>query len=178
MNRQKKESLRVELQDKFQKSVVAIFADYQGLTASQADEFRRLVRSTGGEVKVIKNNVYRLVHGEKTQSAKSVVDFATRLVGPTLVAFGYSDIAKTSKVVFDFSKNNEKLVLKKGLLGEEVVGPEAIQSLASLPSREVLMAQLLGVLNGPIRNFVSVLAAVPRSLMNVLQAIKEKKEGQ
>jgi len=176
MNRTGKTELAATLKEKFNKASVALFADYKGLTAPQADNLRRKLRETDAEVKVLKNNVARLItsDGSMGDDAKSLMD---SVVGPTLVAFAYKDIAATAKVFHKFSKDNEALKLKESLMGKLRISAEEIGELASLPSREALLAKFLGTLNAPATNFVGVLAAVPRSLLNVLVAI-EKKKGQ
>ena len=96
-------------------------------------------------------------------------------MGPSLVAFAYEDPASAAKVIHKFSVDHEALKLKDSLLGTKKISASAVEELAKLPSREVLLAQLLGVMNGPARGFVSVLAAVPRGLVTVLSAIEKKK---
>jgi large subunit ribosomal protein L10 len=174
MNRTEKQELANELKDRFARAKVAIFADYKGLTATQADDLRRQLRATEAEVKVIKNNLGRLISkdGAMGADAKGVLD-AT--VGPTLVAFAFKDPAATAKVIHKFSKDNEALKLKDSLFGAKLMSASSIADLANLPSREVLLAKLLGTLNAPITNFVGVLAAVPRGLVTVLGAIEKKK---
>lgn len=174
MNRTQKTELATELKDKFSKAQVAIFADYKGLTANQADELRRTLRAQKTEVKVLKNNVARLVtkEGKMGETAKALMD---TVVGPTLVAFGYSDPAATAKAIFKFSQDNEALKLKESLLGEKKMTVAEVEQLAKLPAKEVLLATMLGTLNAPITNFVGVLAAVPRSFVTVLAAIEKKK---
>jgi large subunit ribosomal protein L10 len=174
MNRTDKTELSIALKDKFGKAKVAIFADYKGLTAPQADDLRRQLRSHNTEVKVLKNNVARLLtrEGKMGEQAKSLMD---EVVGPTLVAFAYGDPAAAAKVISKFSKDNEALKLKDSLMGEKRIDAAGVEALASLPSREVLLSMLMRTMNGPITGFVGVLAAVPRSLVNVLSAIEKKK---
>jgi large subunit ribosomal protein L10 len=174
MNRSEKSELANELSQKFAKAKVAMFADYKGLTATQADDLRRQLRSTNTEVKVLKNNIARLVtkEGKLGNTAKTLMD---AVVGPTLVAFAYGDPAAAAKVIAKFAKDNEALKLKDGLMGEQKLGASQVEELAQLPSKEVLLAKLLGTLNAPITNFVGVLAAVPRGLVTVLSAIEKKK---
>ena len=175
MNKAQKHELADALREKLSKAQVAIVADYKGLTAVQADEFRKQVRQTKGEVKTLKNNIARKIvaDGAFGDDAKTVMD---GLVGPTLIAFGYGDAAATAKVVHTFAKDNEALIIKDGLFGKRRISAKDVEAIASLPSREVLLAQLLGVLNGPARGFVSVLAAVPRGFVTVLQAVADKKK--
>ena len=174
MNRNEKTELANELKDKFAKATVAIFADYKGLKASQADDLRRQLRTHKVEVKVLKNNLARLIsrEGQMGASAKALME---GLVGPSLVAFSYGDPAAAAKTIHKFSKDNEALKLKDSLMGDKAIAASDIEALANLPSREVLLAKFLGTLNAPITGFVGVLAAVPRSLVTVLSAIEKKK---
>lgn len=173
MNRESKTELAKSLKDKFSKAKVAIFADYKGLKADQADILRRVLRGTNTEVKVLKNNIARLVMKESgSPDQKAVMD---AVVGPTLVAFAYGDPAAAAKVIAKFAKENEALKLKDSLFGEKLMPAASVDELSMLPSREVLVAKLLGTMNAPITNFVGVLAAVPRSLVTVLSAIEKKK---
>lgn len=174
MNRTEKSALAQSMKEKFSKSQVAIFADYKGLTATQADELRKQMRLQKAEVRVLKNNVARLLtkDGSMGEHAKGIMD---SLVGPTLVAFGYGDPAGTAKVIHKFSKDNEALKIKDSLMGQKRLDVASVEELAKLPSREILVAKLLGTMNAPITSFVGVLAAVPRSLVTVLAAIEKKK---
>jgi large subunit ribosomal protein L10 len=174
MNRTDKTELAAVLKEKFSKANVALFADYKGLTAVQADDLRRLLRVTNTEVKVLKNNVARLVtkEGKMGEHAKTLMD---TVVGPTLVAFAYGDPAAAAKVIHKFAQDNEALKLKDSLMGDKRIGAAEVEQLAKLPSKEVLLAKMLGTMNAPITNFVGVLAAVPRSLVTVLSAIEKKK---
>lgn len=174
MDRAGKEALAATLRENFSKAKVAIFADYRGLSAPEADEFRRVVRSSNGEVKVIKNNIGRLLakEGVLGEEAAEMMD---RLVGPTMVAFSYDDPAAAAKTVKQFSTDHEALKIKESLLGKKLLQAADVVALAELPSREVLLAQLLSVMNGPARNFVGVLAAVPRNFVTALAQIEKKK---
>lgn len=174
MNRTDKAELATSLKEKFSKAQVAIFADYKGLTATQADDLRRTLRSQQVEIKVLKNNVARIVtkDGSFGDEAKAVMD---SVVGPTLVAFAYGDPAAAAKAIHKFAQENEALKLKESLMGRKRLDASGVEELAKLPSKEVLVAKMLGTLNAPITNFVGVLAAVPRSLVTVLAAIEKKK---
>jgi large subunit ribosomal protein L10 len=146
MNRTDKSTLATELKDKFSRAQVAIFADYKGLTATQADDLRRQLRAHKTEVKVLKNNVARLVtkEGAMGDQAKALME---TVVGPTLVAFAFGDPAAAAKVISKFSKDNEALKLKESLLGQTRIAASGVEELASLPSKEVLVAKMLGTMN-------------------------------
>lgn len=174
MNRTEKTELANVLKEKFSKAQVAFFADYKGLTAPQADELRRILRAQNTEVKVLKNNVARLVtqKGSLGKEAQTLMD---GVVGPTLVAFTFGDPAAAAKAIHKFAQDNEAFKLKDSLMGEKRIDASGIEELAKLPSKEVLLAQLLGTMIAPVRDFVGVLAAVPRGLVTVLAAIEKKK---
>lgn len=177
MNRTEKTELAATLKEKFNRANVSFFADYKGLTAVQADGLRRALRDQNSEVKVLKNNIARLItkDGSMGDQAKAVMD---EMVGPTLVAFTYGDPAAAAKVIHQFSVDNEALKLKDGLMGQTRLRAEDVEALAKLPSREVMLGKFLGTLNAPVSSFVGVLAAVPRSLVTVLSAIEGKKKDQ
>jgi large subunit ribosomal protein L10 len=156
MDRTNKETLATELKEKFAKANIAFFADYKGLKSLEADELRRNLRAKQAEVLVLKNNIGRLItkDGSMGEDAKGLMD---RVVGPTLIAFAYGDPAGTAKVFNDFAKTHEALKIKESLLGNKLLRPAEVTELAELPSREILLAMFLGVLNGSARGFVRVL---------------------
>jgi len=170
-----KVQLANELKSKLTKANLAVFADYKGLTATKADEFRKTIRALNSEVKVLKNNVARkaVADGSFGEESKAVMD---DLVGPTMVAFSYGDAAAVAKAVYEFSKANEEFKLKDSLMGKKKIAAEDVAVLANLPTKEVLLSMFLRTLNAPVSNFVGVLAAVPRSLLNVLVALEKKKK--
>jgi len=174
MNRAQKAELSNELKGKFDKAKVALFADYKGLSSNQANELRKQLRGHKVEVRVLQNNVARLVSkdGHLGEAGKQLMD---SVVGPTLVAFAYGDPAAAAKVFHKFAQDNQALKLKDSLFGKSLLNAADVEELAKLPSREVMLAKFLGTLNAPATNFVGVLAAVPRSLANVLSAIEKKK---
>lgn len=176
MNRETKTEQANVIKDKFSRAKVAIFADYKGLSATQADDLRRQLRALQTEVKVLKNNLARLAakEGALGEETKDLLD---AVVGPTLVAFAYGDPAAAAKAVHKFAGENEAFKIKDSLLGRKRIGAADIEALAKLPGREVLLATVLRSLNAPAQNFVGVLAALPRGLVTVLSAIEKKKAG-
>ena len=156
MDRNTKETLATELKAKFGKANITLFADYKGLKSTQADALRRALRAKQCEVQVLKNNIGRLISkdGSMGEAAQGLMD---RVVGPTLIAFAYGDPAATAKVLNDFAKEHEALKIKESLLGKTLLAPAEVTQLAELPTRDVLLAMLLGVLNGSARSFVYVL---------------------
>jgi large subunit ribosomal protein L10 len=175
MNRAKKVELANQLKEKFKKSQVILFADYKGLKANQADQLRKLLRSENTEVKVIKNSVARLVtkDGFFGQEAKDLMD---GIVGPTLVAYSFSDPVAPTKIFYDFAQSCEAFQIKESLFEQKKISVLEVEALAKLPSKEVLLSQLLSTLQGPMRNLLTVLTGVQRSFLYLLSALEEKKE--
>jgi len=161
MDRTNKETLANEMKDKFSKATVTMFADFKGLKSMEADELRRALRAQKTEVKVLKNNIGRLISkdGALGEDAKKLLD-AT--VGPTLIAFSYGDPAASAKVFSNFAKTHEALKIKDSLLEGKLLPSAQVVELGDLPSREILLAKLLSVFNGPIAAFVRLLDAVEK----------------
>jgi len=166
-----------DLQECFAKANGAFFADFKGLTVEQANDLRKRLRPHNVRVKVVKNNLARIAVKQA-----GLGDEPTKLLdtvaGPTMVAFAYGDPSAAAKVIQKFAEENEVFGLKESLLASQRLSTKQVEELSKLPSREVLLAKLLGQLNAPIQSFVGVLAAVPRSLVQVLAAIEEKKKKQ
>jgi len=156
------------------KSSQAIFiVEFRGLRVSQATTVRRAIKASGGEMKVAKNTLMRIALKEAGETTADNID-----VGPNAYVFAYNDAASTARALRDFSKErgNEALVIKGGILGGRIINKDQVIAIADLPSREVLLATLLGVLNGPIRSFVTVLSGPARGLVTALSQIREQKE--
>lgn len=150
----------------------AFLADYRGLTVDQVNELRGKLHEAGVEYRVVKNTLLRLA--AKGTSFECLSEF---LQGPTAIAIAQDDPVAPAKVLNDFAKNSKVFELKTGVLEGKLLTADGITALADLPSREVLLAKMLGSINAPVSNFVGVLAAVPRSLVQVLGAIKDQKEA-
>lgn len=177
MNKTDKAAAVADLKDSFSKAKAAFFADYKGLTVEQVNDLRKKLRAHNVQVKVIKNNLARLAVREAKLGSESEALIDT-VVGPTMVAFAYGDPAAAAKVFNKFAQDNEVFGMKDSLLGVQRLSTKQVEELSQLPGREVLLAKLLGQLNAPITNFVGVLAAVPRSLVQVLAAIEDQKKKQ
>lgn len=165
-NRVEKTKLAAELKEKFAKSKIALFADYKGLTAMQADDLRKQIRGTDAEVLVLKNNIGRLItkDGSMGEDAKALMD---AVVGPTMIAFGYKDFTTTAKALHKFSTTNEALKLKDSLMDGKRMTVAEVTAVATLPSREVLYSMLLQTWNGPIASFVRLLDALAKKKESV-----------
>ncbi len=172
MRLEEKQKITEDLHERFSKSAVVVVTDYKGLDVSSMNELRRKLREADIEFQVAKNTL--LVRAAKDTDVALIQDY---FKGPSAVALSYSDPVAPAKVLMQFAKDNQKLEIKGGLLKNKVLDPDAIKALALLPSREVLLGQFLSVLNEVPTSFVRTIAAIPRSLLNVLTAIKDQKEA-
>jgi len=171
LDRQRKEEVVAELREKLAKAKSVVVTDYKGLKAPEIGQLRKTLRDQGIDFRVIKNTLMRLA--SKDTEAAALEPF---IQGTCAIAISYDDPVVSAKLLRDFAKENEHLKIKGGFLQSQVLEPKDVIALADIPSREVLLGQLLGVLNGIPTSFVSVLSAVPRSMVNVLSAIQRKKE--
>jgi len=144
VNREEKGATIAELQEHFQRASVALLATSQGLTVRKVEELRRAVKQVGGEYKVAKNTFVR-----RAINATSFGILEELLRGPNGVVFGYEDPVAVAKALVKFAEENEKVGIKGGVLGEKLLAPSEIQALATLPSREALLGQLLGLIQAP-----------------------------
>lgn len=170
MNRDNKEQVVAELAEKLASAKAAFLADYRGLNVEQVNKLRSELRGAGVEYRVVKNTLLRLA--SKGTGAECLDPY---LEGPTAIAIAGQDPVAPAKILSEFAKTNAKFELKGGALEGKALSVEDIKALADLPSREQLLAMMLGSLNAPVSNFVGVLAAIPRSLVQVLAAIQDKK---
>ncbi len=170
MNKDNKEQIVSELAGKLGAAKAAFLADYRGLNVEQVNKLRNDLRGAGIEYRVVKNTLLRLAaKGTDAECLSGLLE------GPTAIAIATQDPVAPAKILAEFAKANAKFELKGGALGGKILSAIDIQALADLPSREVLLARMLGSFSAPATNFVGVLAAVPRSLVQVLAAIQEKK---
>ena len=165
MPTKKKRSQVAELEETIAKSTVIVLSDYKSVKASQMNILRRRLKESNSEVRVVKNTLARLAASHTGKEA-----LIGSLKGTTAITFGYGEIAAPVKVLIGFQSEAEGLTIKGGILGDTVYTKEQIGTLATLPSREVLLAQLLGQMNAPITRLVTTLASPVRGIMGVLQA--------
>jgi large subunit ribosomal protein L10 len=172
MARPEKEAMVAEIKEKMERASTVVLADYRGLNVAAMTELRRKMREAEVEFKVVKNTFTRFAARELGYD-----DLEQFLEGPTALAFSYEDPVAPAKIIADFAKEHKQLEIKGGLLTGDVLQPEEINELAALPSREVLLAKVLGGLQAPIAGMVNVLNGVPRNLVYVLDAIRQQKEA-
>lgn len=175
MNRQQKESVIGALHSLFSTTKGSFFVDYQGLTVSEMRRLRKQLRETGGTLKVAKMRLIKRALTD-TQDSQVLLPYCEDQRG-VVFAQDAGDVSPVAKVLRDFSKENESLQLVVGCLDAQLLDKQAIVRIASLPSKEVLLAQVCGTLNAPVTSFVSVLNQLIVRLLLVLKEIEKKQQS-
>ena len=171
MNRTEKEDLLQDLKSQFGKAKAAYLTRFTGLTVMSMDDLRKKVHGAGGKYQVVKNTMAEL--GTEGTPYKALTE---NLAGAMGWALTDKDPVALAKVLKAFLKDNEKFAIERGMLDGKQVDAKGIQALADMPPKEVLLAKILGTLNNPAREIVTVLSAVPRQLVTVIDQIRKKKE--
>jgi len=172
LTREEKEKQVAWLREQFRGLIALFLTENQGLTVAEMTALRSELRNRGAKFRVLKNTLVRLAYQDT-----DVAVVGSDVVGPRAAAWtdAYENVPGVAKVLVDFAKSHPKLVLVRGVLKGRLVQPTELDLLSKLPPREELLGRLLGTMKAPVSSFVNVLAAVPRSFLNVLKAIEEKK---
>ncbi|MDR1081548.1 MAG: 50S ribosomal protein L10 [Deltaproteobacteria bacterium] len=172
MDKETKKSVLLELKAIFRDSKAVFVADFKGLSVTAQNQLRSKVRAAGGGFRVSKNTLTRLALDEG--GAGSLMP---HLVGNNALAYTSGDPVALAKAVTDFAKDEEKFLLKAGVLGPRALSPADIKTLSLLPSKEALLASLLGTLSAVPGSLVRVLAGVPQKLVRLISAVAEQRDG-
>lgn len=167
---EQKQVIVEEIYQKLDQAMLVVFADYRGLNVDEMTELRNKLRAPGVEVKVLKNTMLRFAL-EKA----GYTDTIPEITGPNAVVFSNEDPVGPAKTLFEFAKTHKNLLVKTGILEGQAISSEKIKNLAELPSREVLVATVLGTMQAPITSFVRVLNANITGLAIALEQIREQK---
>ena len=171
MERQKKQKVVEELSEKLKRMNSMFLTEYSGLNVAQMTKIRKELRNMDVEFSVVKNSLLRIASGgTKAEALKDHFN------GPNAIVCIYKDPVGAAKAITGFIKDMPKLKLKVGFLGSQTLTPDEILKLATLPSREILIAKLMGLLQGTPQRLVYVLSGNMNKLMMTLNAIKSKKE--
>ena len=169
MQRREKEALVADLHEKFKGAKAAILTDFTGLNVEQITQLRRTLKKSAVEYKIVKNTLLR-----RASHDTDIELLAEYFVGPIAIALAYEDPVAPAKILLEFSKTQPALEIKAGMVAGAVMTPKDIKALATLPSKEVLLAKFLSLfkivptrlvqtLNNPIRRLVAVLDGVKRA---------------
>lgn len=167
--RAEKQNISSEYVARLGKSPFFYVVDYQGLRVAPLTELRKRLRGLGAEIHIVKNSIFRIAAKDS-----GVADLGSTLTGQTAVITGQKDAAAAAKVLKTFVAEFERPKLKFGFLGNQRMEPAAINTLADLPSIDVLRGKLLGLLNTPATNLVRILNTPATQLAQVIKAKSEK----
>ncbi len=173
MATEKKREIVESLRDALSRCNLGVLTDYRGLTMAELTELRRELRKSGIEYQVVKNSLAQIA-----ARGSGIDNLADSFVGPIAIAFDYSESHGAAKVLADYIRSTKSILnIKGGWLEDRVLSSAEVETLAKLPSKEVLIAQVMAGMQSPIYNLVNVLAGPIRSIMGVLQARIKQLEG-
>jgi len=173
MPTEKKEKMVEALQETFSRSRAGVLTDYRGLTTAGLNELRGKLREAGVEYKVVKNSL-----AQRAVKDVGLAGLADSLVGPMAIAFDSSESPVVAKIIADYIRASKStLAIRGGFLGDRVLTPAEVATLAKLPSKQVLISQVMAGIQSPLYGLVNVLAGPIRGIMGVLQARIKQLEG-
>jgi large subunit ribosomal protein L10 len=172
LNLEDKKALVAEVSAVASKALSVVAAEYRGLTVSQMTDLRLKARSAGVYVRVVKNTLAR-----KAVAGTSFECLGPVLKGPLVLAFSKDDPGAAARVVRAFAKDNDKLIARALSLGGQLLAGSELDKVASLPSREQALSQLMGLMRAPIQKLVATLAATPSKLVRTLAAVRDQKQA-
>jgi large subunit ribosomal protein L10 len=173
ISRAAKEIAAKKLNDDLSRVKIAVMTDYRGLTVAEIEELRQQLRAEGIAYRVTKNTLLRL-------AAKNHPEFKNidprSFTGPMALAFGFDDEVAAARIVFQYAKTHEALEIAGAITGDgDLLTPAQVKALATLPTRQQLLAQLVGTMAAPVSGFVGVLHGNVRSIVQVLHALSGAK---
>ncbi len=169
LNLEEKKAIVAEVSAQVASAQAIIMAEYRGMEVGRMTQLRAKAREAGIYFRVVKNSLVR-----RAVEGTPYAALADHMVGP--LAYGISsDPVAAAKVLHEFSRDNEKFVIKVGAMGEKIMLLEDVKALATLPSREELMSRLLGTMQAPIAKFVRTLNEVPSKFVRGLAAVRDSK---
>ncbi|HEX9014545.1 MAG TPA: 50S ribosomal protein L10 [Chloroflexota bacterium] len=160
-----------ELSELLAKSSMAVLTDYRGMTVTDMANLRKRLREQGVELRVAKNTLLGFAADKAGKQALREV-----LTGPTAVAFGQGDIAAMAKALGDFERGSKVFKVKAGVLGTRLLRPADVVAIADLPSREVLLSQVVAGFQSPVASLVGTLSGLLGGLVGTLEARRQQLE--
>lgn len=172
MKKQEKQKIIDGVREKFEKASCAVLIKNNGLTVAEFTSLRNKLKSEKIDIKVVKNTL--AIRSIQSNQYSILKDYYK---GPTVTIWAYNDPVTLAKILTDFVKGQQKAEIIAGAISNRLLNANDINKLSTLPSRNELLSKMLGSLKSPTTGLVNVLAGVPRSFLNVLNAIKEQKQN-
>lgn len=148
-----------------------VFFDYRGVTVSQLTDLRRELAKTSSSMRICKNSLVDIALKDLGREVKDEM-----FINPTAVVFAKEDMPSAAKVISEAAKKNDKIKIKGGYMGEDLLDPANVQVVANIPPREVLLSHLVTALESPISSFANSLQSVISELAYVLDSVEEEKK--
>ncbi|MGG4606044.1 50S ribosomal protein L10 [Paenalcaligenes sp. Me131] len=171
LNREEKAVVIEDVAAQVAQAQSIIIAEYRGLDVASVTVLRKKARESGVYLRVLKNTLVR-----RALVDTSFEDMSSQLVGPLMYAISADPVA-AAKVMSDFAKTNDALVIKGGAMPNSLLDVNGVKALATMPSREELLAKLLGTMQAPVTQFVRTLNEVPTKFARALAAVRDQKEA-
>ncbi len=172
--REKKARIIDQLEEAFRKCNIAVLTDYRGMSTAEITALRRKLQDSGSQYHVVKNTLARFAAERLGWD-----DPGSAFEGPIAVAYGYGDISVTAKIIADYVRDiKENLSIKGGFLNGRAITDGEVITLSTLPSREILLAKVLGQMKSPVATLLGCLSSPLRGMMGVLQARIKQLEGE
>ncbi|PZN10431.1 MAG: 50S ribosomal protein L10 [Bacillota bacterium] len=173
LTRAEKVALVEQLTEKLQRAQAVVLTDFRGLDVAATNELRARLRKEGVEYRVVKNTLIR-----RAAAQAGIEGLDSLLEGPTALAFGYDDPVVPARELARFAKDFNQLQIKGGILQGRVIDTKEIQRLAELPSRDELLAKVVGGVQAPLYGLVGVLTATLRSFVYAVDALRRQREAE
>jgi large subunit ribosomal protein L10 len=173
LSKAQKAEMNRKIADRLKEANAAIVAEYRGLTVAELTDLRVRLRESKAEFRVFKNRIAKKALQEG--GLPNVEPISGAMKGPVGLVVVYGDAAQAAKALLDFAKDKENFKVTTGVLDGKAVSPAELKAISELPSKPVLLGRLVGTLIAPHRNLLGVLGGVQRNLVQVINAIKEKK---
>ena len=171
LNLDDKKAVVAEISAQVAKAQAIVVAEYRGLEVGNMTELRREARKSGVYLRVLKNTLAR-----RAVAGTPFSGLSEHLVGPLVYGISADPVA-TAKLLSDFAKGNEKLVIKAGAMPNAVFSAKEVKALASMPSRNELISMLMGTMLAPVAKIVQTMNEVPSRFVRTLAAVRDKKES-
>lgn len=172
MKKEEKETMVSELREKFSRAKVAVLAEFSGMEVEELREVKNQLRSVKGEFKVVKNTM-----AIRASVGTTLEGISAHFKGPIAVALGYEDPIAPAKAMKTIADKQKKLKIKVGVVENQIVDLAALKQIAQMPSKQVLLGQLVVRFKSPLYGFAGSLNAVLNKFARTLQALHEKRQG-
>lgn len=169
ISKDKKVQMVADYEDQMSRSQALILTDYRGLTVAEITRLRQNLREVDGSFQVVKNSLFALA----LQNTGAPVP-EEQLAGPVAVGYCFGEVPPVAKALTDFAREADELTIKGAILGTSLLDAEGVKGLAALPPREILLAQLVGAVQGPMSSLVTTITAPMREIAQVLKSRSEQ----